>query len=411
MKAMQTGEIVNRTENRPALHTAMRDLFGSPLAPKASQMAQEEIDKLRKFLPQLDRFTTLVQIGIGGSSLGPEAISIALTPYARKGKRVRFLTNVDPDDGAAIFKSVDLARTVFVVVSKSGTTLETRTNELWARQKLQEAGLVPEEQIVAVTAKGSPMDDPSRYLGAFYIWDFIGGRYSATSMVGVVQLAFLLGIEPVIEFLRGAHEMDRLALETDAVKNLPLLASLLGIWNRNFLAIPTVAVIPYSQLLARFPAHLQQLDMESNGKPAASPTGPVIWGEPGTNAQHSFFQLLHQGSPLAAVEFIAFLENTYGDDVVEEGTSSRQKLLANLFAQALALARGAPGNRGSTILLGNKLTPQTVGSLLAYYEHKVAFQGFLWGINSFDQPGVELGKKLASSILKGEEPLTLYNLS
>lgn len=259
------------------------------------------------------------------------------------------------------------------------------------------------------------MDNPARYLACFYMWDFVGGRYSATSMVGGVTLGFLLGFHGFKEILRGAHEMDRHALTAKPEANLPLLSALLGIWNRNFLGYPTVAVIPYSQALLRFPAHLQQLDMESNGKridrtghPTDFSTGPILWGEPGTNGQHSFYQLIHQGTDIVPLEFIGFHKSQYGHDLEIQHTTSQQKLLSNLFAQSIALAIGQknknpnkvfPGNRPNRILLAERLTPHVLGALLAYYEHKVAFQGFIWNINSFDQEGVQLGKTLATKML------------
>lgn len=424
MQAMQSGAIVNQiegyeSENRPALHTAMRDFFQeqnpSKAAREASRLAWQEIEKLKKFQPEFDRFTDLIQIGIGGSSLGPEAIYIALEAFSKPGRRVHFLSNVDPDEGAKIFRRVDLSKTVVVVVSKSGSTLETLTNETYVREQFKKAGLNPKDHLIAVTGKGSPMDDPVSYLAAFYMWDYIGGRYSVTSMVGAVLLSFAVGIDNFLEFLRGASSMDKVALVPDLKKNLPLLSALLGVWNRNFLNYPTVAMIPYSQALSRFPAHLQQLDMESNGKRINKKgesvdfeTGPIIWGEPGTNGQHSFFQLLHQGTTVVPLEILGFCESQYGQDIVVQDTSSQQKLLANLFAQSIALAQGQesdnpdrffPGNRPNRILLGKKLDPFTMGAILGYYEHKVVFQGFLWNINSFDQEGVQLGKKLALKIL------------
>lgn len=420
MRSMQAGERVNVSENRPALHTAMRDLFEdhprSPATQEAVTLAQKEIDKLRLFLSQPSSFTTLIQIGIGGSSLGPEAIYLGLEAYGIPGRKAYFLSNVDPDEATRVLNQVDLAKTLIVVVSKSGTTLETLTNEARIRDELRKAGLDPKNHIVAVTGKGSPMDNRTLYKESFYIWDYIGGRYSVTSMVGGVLLGFILGMDRFLEFLKGAYLMDQVALQEGPQQNLPLLGALLGIWNRNFLKCPTVAVIPYSQALARFPAHLQQLDMESNGKhvdkegnQVTFETGPILWGEPGTNGQHSFFQLLHQGTSVVPVELIGFVESQYGKDLQVEGSYSQEKLLANLFAQAIAFAQGQKssnpnqefvGNRPSHILLARKLDPMTLGSLLAYYEHKVAFQGFLWNINSFDQEGVQLGKKLATEMVK-----------
>jgi glucose-6-phosphate isomerase len=425
MRQMQSGEGVNRiegceSENRAALHTAMRDQFSdrqtAEPAVVAAERAAVELKKLEHFLEAHEgAFTDLIQIGIGGSDLGPRALAVALQPFYRPGHRVHFLSNVDPDDANAVLSAVDLKKTLVVVVSKSGTTLETLTNEEFLRTRYQKMGINPKEHFVAVTGEKSPMDDPSRYLASFYIWDFIGGRYSATSMVGAVVLGFCLGFHGFKEILRGAHAMDHHVFTASTRANLPLLSALLGIWNRNILHLPTVAVIPYSQALLRFPAHLQQLDMESNGKQIDKKgkacdfaTGPVIWGEPGTNGQHSFYQFIHQGTDIVPLEFIGFKKSQYPHDIQIQGTTSQEKLLSNLFAQSIALAVGKEssnpnrqflGNRPNRILMAERLDPFTLGALLAYYEHKVAFQGFIWNINSFDQEGVQLGKVLAMKVL------------
>lgn len=412
MQKLQAGEKVNTSENRAALHTALREKKKSS---EAAQLAWKELDKLDDFLPTVDSYTDIVQVGIGGSSLGPEAIYHALKAYSIPGRRAHFISNIDPDEVTAVLKRVSLAKTLFVVVSKSGSTLETVTNEAFIRTELLKAGLDPVLHLIAVTGKGSPMDDPEKYRATFYIWDYIGGRYSTTSMVGGVLLSFALGFNTFLQFLEGAHEMDKVALREKQHDNLPLLGALIGVWNRSFLNYPTVAVIPYSQALSRFPAHLQQLDMESNGKrvtkegrTAEYMTGPIVWGEPGTSSQHSFFQLIHQGTTIIPVEFIGFKESQYGHDLLMEGSTSQEKLNGNMLAQSLALAVGQssknpnqefPGNRPSQLLLGKKCDAPTVGALLAYYEHKVAFQGFLWNINSFDQEGVQLGKKLATQMI------------
>jgi glucose-6-phosphate isomerase len=259
------------------------------------------------------------------------------------------------------------------------------------------------------------MDNPTRYLRSFYMFDSIGGRYSSTSMVGVVMLGFALGYELVLEFLEGASLMDEAAEEPKLRHNLPLLLALLGVWNHSFLGAATVAVLSYSQALHRFAAHLQQCDMESNGKSVSRygesvhfKTGPILWGEPGTNGQHAFYQLLHQGTEIVPVEFIGFRQSQYQEDLEIEGSLSQQKLVANLLAQSLAMARGQenenpnkkfPGNRPNSILLADRLTPKTMGALLALYEAKIVFQGFCWNINSFDQEGVQLGKVLATRVL------------
>ena len=425
MMAMQGGGVINRiegveSENRSVLHTAMRDQFDhkqtEPAAAQAALLAGEELKKLEKFLGKIEgRFTDLIQIGIGGSDLGPRALYVASQAFQKPNRRVHFISNVDPDDANGVLNGLDLKKTVVVVVSKSGSTLETLTNEEFVRSRMAKMGLDPKEHFIAVTGEKSPMDDPKRYLASFYIWDFVGGRYSATSMVGGVMLGFALGFNGFLEILRGAHEMDRHVLTADLRSNLPLLSALLGIWNRNFLHLPTVAIIPYSQALLRFTAHLQQLDMESNGKridktgrPADFSTGPVIWGEPGTNGQHSFYQLIHQGTDIIPLEFIGFKKSQFPADLEIQHTTSHEKLLSNLFAQSIALAAGQkngnpnkffPGNRPNRILLAERLDPHRLGALLSFYEHKVAYQGFIWNINSFDQEGVQLGKVLAGKIL------------
>ncbi len=430
--AMKKGEVVNRiegveSENRQVLHTACRDLFAEiPHEEKATRQAQVQMEKLKCFLTELEDgsllnfegkpFTTMIHIGIGGSDLGPRAIYEALRCYKHNERDVYFISNVDPDDAAAVLKSVDLRRTLINIVSKSGSTLETLTNEELVRSALIKKGLNPALHCISVTGEKSPMDTPEKYLRSFYMYDYIGGRYSSTSMVGVVMLGFALGYKKVESFLQGAARIDRAAEEKDIRKNIPLLLAMLGVWNHNFLHYPTVAVLPYCQALHRFPAHLQQCDMESNGKSVGKDgkrlhykTGPIVWGEPGTNGQHAFYQLLHQGTEIVPVEFVGFRQSQAGKDMNVQGTTSQQKLLANLFAQAVALATGEEsqnpnkqfdGNRPSSILLADRLSPETMGGLLALYEAKIVFQGFLWDINSFDQEGVQLGKTLAGRFLE-----------
>ncbi len=426
MRAMQSGETINaieghESEDRAVLHTAMRNFFSneylSDKAKDAAKLGYAELEKLKAFLDETKKqgFTDLIQIGIGGSDLGPRAIYLALQAFAEKGKRVHFLSNVDPDDAAHIMQGLDLSKTLVLVVSKSGGTLETLTNEALVAKGFLDKGLSIENHFVAITGKGSPMDNPDKYRESFYIWDYVGGRYSVTSMVGCVMLSFALGMDKVLAFLKGAAYMDKIALKENIQENLPLLSALLSIWNRNFLGCTTRAVIPYSQALLRFPAHLQQCDMESNGKRIDKQgkkidcsTGPVIWGEVGTNGQHSFYQLIHQGTDVIPVEFVGFRESQYNKDLEVEGTTSQEKLLANLFAQSLGLATGKsdanpnkvfPGNRQNRVLLAKRCDPYTLGMLLSYFEHNVAFQGFIWNINSFDQEGVQLGKVLANKII------------
>ncbi len=430
-KAMKRGAMMNRiegydSENRMVLHTAVRDIFTEqPLNPEATAQAKEELEKLSRFLDGLasgqvinhkgQGFTDMVLVGIGGSDLGPRALYLALQRFSLPGRRVHFISNVDPDDAAAVLMRLDLSRTLVNVVSKSGSTLETLTNEELVRAAFAKAGLDPQRHFLAVTGKGSPMDNPARYRESFYMFDYIGGRYSVTSMVGAVILGFSLGYGAVVEILRGAQAVDQAAEESDIRRNIPLLLALLGIWNRNLLGCDTVAILPYSQALLRFTAHLQQCDMESNGKscdrrgrPLAVQSGPIVWGEPGTNGQHAFYQLIHQGTTVVPVEFIGFLESQFGEDLEIQGTSSQDKLLANLLAQSLALATGRDhdnpnrrfaGNRPNCLLVAPRLTPFAMGALLSIYETKIAMQGFIWNINSFDQEGVQLGKVLANQLL------------
>lgn len=438
MERMQAGEVINKiegckSEERGVLHTAVRDFFMRPnealAAKEAAELAKRELDKLKQFCSDIDKsgaFTDIVLVGIGGSDLGPEAIYVALQKFQRPNRRAHFISNVDPDNAAFVLNGLDLAKTVVVVISKSGTTLETMTNEELVRSYFLKKGLNADQHFISVTGEKSPMDNPKKYRACFYIWDFVGGRYSATSMVGGVLLAFTLGFDNYVQILKGAHQMDRNALEKEYTSNIPLQLALLSLWNHSFLGYPTTAIIPYAQPLCRFPAHIQQLDMESNGKHIDRfgkrvdfQTGPVIWGEPGTNAQHSFFQLIHQGTAIVPLELIGFKRCQYGQDISVQDTTSQQKLISNLIAQAIALAtgqksdnpnKGFEGNRPSLQIITDELNPFTMGALFALYEHKVAFQGFIWGINSFDQEGVQLGKVLASKVLdlfshKGSYPI------
>lgn len=427
MQAMQEGETLNyvnggESETRPVLHTAMRDFFDlqmeTPIAKNMAKSAYTECEKLKQFLLEIDkdeRFTDLVQIGIGGSELGPHAIYEGLSAFQKTHRKVHFIANIDPDALSKVLNHLNLSKTLFIIVSKSGTTLETVVNEAAIRKRLERLGISAKNHLISVTTPRSLMDDPNKYLKVFFMWESIGGRFSATSMVGAIALGFSLGMDRLIDFLRGAHDMDRHARSAPPRQNLPMLSALLGVWNRSFLNHSTVAIIPYAHVLHRLVAHLQQLDMESNGKSCSQAgamvqwnTGPIIWGEEGSNSQHSFFQYIHQGTTVVPVEFLGFTESQYQEDFMFQGTSSQEKLLSNMFAQAIALATGNvdsianktfSGNRPSKILLSSRLTPYTLGSLLSYYEHKVVFQGFIWGINSFDQEGVQLGKKLAHNII------------
>lgn len=424
MREMQSGAVINRIEgypsdNRAVLHTAMRDLFEHPNSGKEAQEATRlekiELKKLEAFLPKVKHFTDIVAVGIGGSNLGPEAVYTALKHFEQPGKHAHFISNIDPDQIEGVLKGLNLKTTLIVSVSKSGSTLETVTNEEYVRRYFKQTGLDPHKHFISITGQGSPMDDPSRYLECFYSWDFVGGRFSTSAMYGAVTLSFTLGLPTFMEFLRGCHAMDKLALLPDIHDNLPLLIALLGVWNRNFLHHPLLAVIAYSSALSRFPAHIQQVDMESNGKHIDKQgrqvdfaTGPAIFGEPGTNAQHSFFQEIHQGTDVIPVEFIGFKKSQTGKDETIFGTTTQQKLISNMIAQSIGLAQGKTsdnpnkefqGNRPSHIIFGEELNPFNMGSLFALVEHKVAFQGFIWGINSFDQEGVQLGKDLGNKMI------------
>ena len=369
-----------------------------------------------------EKFTTVVQIGIGGSDLGPRAMYLALENWAKKNglfkMEAKFISNVDPDDAAAVLASIDVAHSVFILVSKSGTTLETLTNESFVKDALVNAGLNPSKHMVAVTSETSPLAKSDDYLAAFFMDDYIGGRYSSTSAVGGAVLSLAFGPEVFAQFLDGAAAADKTAVNKDVWQNPAMLDALIGVYERNVLGYPSTAVLPYSQALSRFPAHLQQLDMESNGKsvnrfgePVEYVTGPLIFGEPGTNGQHSFYQLLHQGTDIVPLQFIGFRKNQMDTDVVIQGSTSQQKLCANVAAQIMAFACGKEdenrnknfeGGRPSSIIIGGQLTPGAMGALLAHFENKVMFQGFLWNLNSFDQEGVQLGKVLAKRVLAHE---------
>ena len=293
--------------------------------------------------------------------------------------------------------------------------METLTNESFVKNALKEAGLNPANHMACVTSATSPLAKSADYLAAFFMDDYIGGRFSSTSGVGGAVLSLAFGPEVFERFLNGAAEADATAKNEDLLANPAMLDALIGVYERNVLGYGCTAVLPYSQALSRFPAHLQQLDMESNGKsvnrfgePVDYPTGPVIFGEPGTNGQHSFYQLLHQGTTIIPLQFVGFRNNQMGQDVIIEGSTSQQKLNANVVAQIVAFACGKEdddrnkyfaGERPSSIIVGDQLNPKTMGALLAHFENKVMFQGFAWNVNSFDQEGVQLGKVLAKKVL------------
>ena len=434
-EALYNGEVINTGENRLVLHHLTRGQLGDKVVAdgvdkRAFYVEQQE--KIADFANKIhageivngagEKFTTVVQIGIGGSDLGPRAMYLALENWAKKNglfkMEAKFISNVDPDDAAAVLNSIDVAHSIFVLVSKSGTTLETLTNESFVKDALKNAGLDASKHMIAVTSETSPLAKSDDYLAAFFMDDYIGGRYSSTSAVGGAVLSLAFGPEVFAQFLEGAAAADKSAMNKDVRKNAALLDALIGVYERNILGYPATAVLPYSQALSRFPAHLQQLDMESNGKsvnrfgePVDYVTGPVIFGEPGTNGQHSFYQLLLQGTDIVPLQFIGFKNSQIGTDVVIQDSTSQQKLCANVAAQIVAFACGKSdenrnknfeGGRPSSIIIGEKLDPKTLGALLAHYENKVMFQGFVWNLNSFDQEGVQLGKVLAKRVLAHE---------
>jgi len=440
--ALFSGEPVNPTENRPALHTALRNRSGRPVLVDGKDVMPDiraGLDRMRAFVDGVHGgriagsggkpFTDIVNIGIGGSDLGVVMATEALVHYRNRNLRLHCVSNIDGVQLSDVLEKVDAARTLFVVVSKTFTTLETLSNARLARQWLVDRlgeGAVS-KHFAAVSTNQKAMD---AFLIApqnrFTMWDWVGGRYSLWSAVGL-SIALALGMDTFELMLEGAHLMDEHFRDAPFERNLPVLMGLIGIWNHNFLGLDTLAVLPYDSRLHRFPAYLQQLEMESNGKRVTlegqqvdCETGAVVWGEPGSNAQHSFFQLLHQGTARTAIDFIAPV-NTSGAFPGQQNLA-----LANCFAQAQAFALGQdehqvradlesrglaeaevvrlvphkvhPGNHPSSLLLFPRLGPRTLGKLVALYEHKVFVQSVIWDINPFDQWGVELGKKLADSL-------------
>jgi glucose-6-phosphate isomerase len=446
--AMFAGEHINVTEDRAVLHTALRRPAGSPLEVDGQDVDADVHDVLRRVYDFADRvrsgawtgvtgerIRTVVNIGIGGSDLGPVMAYEALAPYRQDGLECRFVSNIDPTDAAQKLAGLDPATTLFIVSSKTFGTLETLTNarlcKAWLLDGLLSAGLIgdggePEavsRHFVAVsTALDKVADfgiDPGN---AFGFWDWVGGRYSVDSAIGT-SLVVAIGPERFADLLAGMHAVDEHFRTAEPAANVPLLMGLLNVWYTNFLGAQTHAVLPYAQLLHRFPAYLQQLTMESNGKevrwdgtPVTTGTGEVFWGEPGTNGQHAFYQLIHQGTLLVPADFIAVAEPAYP---LQDGDVDVHGLfLANFFAQTRALAFGKtedevraegtaeeivparvfPGNRPTTSIMAPALTPSVLGQLIALYEHITFTQGVVWGIDSFDQWGVELGKQLAQQV-------------
>ena len=454
---MYAGEHINVTEDRAVLHTALR----RPATDTLTVDGQDAIADVHEVLEKVYAFArrvrsgewvgitgkpvkTVVNVGIGGSDLGPVMAYEALKPYVKEGLECRFISNIDPTDAGETTKDLDPETTLVIVASKTFTTLETITNakvvRAWLLDSLRERGIVTDEasekEAIAkhFVAVSTALDKVAEFGidpdNAFGFWSWVGGRYSVDSAVGT-SLAVAIGPEGFADFLAGFNAMDRHFVETEPEKNVPLLMGLLNVWYSNFLGADTHAVLPYSQYLHRFPAYLQQLTMESNGKsvrrdgsPVTYETGEVFWGEPGTNGQHAFYQLIHQGTRMVPADFIAFANPTWA---LGDGDADMHELfLSNFFAQTKALAfgktseevraEGTPeaivsarvftGNRPTTSIMAPALTPSVLGQLIALYEHITFVEGAVWGIDSFDQWGVELGKVLAKQILPAIEGST-----
>jgi len=428
--AMVHGEKMNTTENRPALHTAARNFSDHPVVVDGKDVMPEirnVRNEIRQFVGRIHDekitgstgkpFRQVVVIGIGGSYLGTEFVANALYFQADKKIEMMFLSNVDIHNFGKIAAVIDVETTLWVVISKSYTTAETMANVHQVRAFIIEKGLDPAKHFLTVTSKGSPGDDPENpVLASFHMFDFIGGRFSVTSAVGGVPLSLYLGYERYERFLKGAEAMDLHSQNAPDRENIPLVAALISIWNNHFLGYPAQAVIPYASPLSKLAPHIQQLSMESNGKSVTKDghrlddaTGTIVFGEAGTNAQHSFFQLAHQGKPFP-IDFIGVIHPHYHQyRHRSRGVTNHQELWANLIAQPAALATGKEdsnpaksfsGNRPSSTLLLKELSPENIGRLLAFYEAKTVYEAFIWDINPFDQFGVELGKTLATDIRK-----------
>ena len=454
-EAMFSGEHINVTEDRAVLHTALRRPEGyTPALTVDGQDVDADVHavlkKIYAFAERVrngewtgitgKRIETVVNIGIGGSDLGPVMVYEALKPYADAGITARFISNIDPTDVAEKVSDLDPETTLFIVASKTFGTLETLTNARVAREwlisSLREAGALEGKEASEAVAKhfvavSTALDKVAAFgidpENAFGFWDWVGGRYSVDSAIGT-SLAIVFGPKVFAEFLAGFHAMDEHFRTAPLAQNVPVLMGLLNIWNVNFLGAETHAVLPYDQYLHRFPAYLQQLTMESNGKSVRADgsfvnyaTGEVFWGEPGTNGQHAFYQLIHQGTRLIPADFLAFANPVHPTKDGEQDV--HELFLANFFAQTQALAFGKTeeevraegtaehvvnarifsGNRPSTSIMAPRLTPRVLGSLIALYEHITFVQGVVWGIDSFDQWGVELGKKLALDLVPAIE--------
>ena len=442
---MFAGEHINATENRAVLHTALRAPREASMVDQGENVVPgvwEVLDKIKDFSDRVRSgewlgftgkpLTNVVAIGIGGSYLGPLFVHTALTNdvecmKASAGRKLTFLANVDPVDAVDALHGLDPETTLAVIVSKTFTTAETmlnaRTVRAWFTKSLGEAAIARHMVAVSTNLRGVA-DFGLNPDNAFGFWDWVGGRFSVSSAVGILPLSLQYGFDIAEKFLQGMHDMDKHFASADLESNLPVIMGLLNVWNSTFLERPTCAILPYAQALSKFAPHIQQLSMESNGKgvdmegkPLPYDAGEIDFGEPGTNGQHSFYQLIHQGRIIPA-EFIGAIKSQQDVCLIGEPVTSHEELMCNFFAQpdALALGKtdaelqgeGVPsnlishktfsGNRPSLSILLPELTPFTVGQLLALYEHRVAVSGFVWGINSFDQWGVELGKVLAKNV-------------
>jgi glucose-6-phosphate isomerase len=431
--AMFRGDHINVTEDRAVLHTALRAPRGTVIEVDGVDVVpavHSVLDAMAVFSQRIradERITDIVNIGIGGSDLGPAMAAGALAAFGHPRLRAHFVSNVDGADIHATLRRLDPASTLFIVASKTFGTIETLTNahtaRSWLVASLGEDAVA--DHFVAVSTNAERVAafgiDTSNMFG---FWDWVGGRYSVDSAIGL-SLMILIGPDEFGEFLAGFRVIDEHFLSAPSAENAPVLLAMIGIHHSEALGRSTKAVLPYAQELARFAAYLQQLDMESNGKrvrldgsPVVGDTGPIVWGEPGTNGQHAFYQLLHQGTRVVPVDFIGFANPNH------PYRNHHDLLMSNLFAQAEALAFGRantaepyrdfPGDRPSTLILADRLTPSVLGQLIALYEHIVFVQGAVWGINSFDQWGVELGKELANRItpeLTGQPDPSLHDAS
>ncbi|MCO7216572.1 glucose-6-phosphate isomerase [Halomonas sp. OfavH-34-E] len=423
---MFSGDIINVTEDRPVLHTALRNLGDSPVIADGKDVMPEihaTREQIKRFSEEVrsgnwkgysgERIRDVVNIGIGGSDLGPNMASRALLKYRQADLNFHFVSNVDGAHIQKVLSRLDPATTLFIVSTKTFSTQETllnaRTARRWFIENAGDDADIGAHFIAASTNRKAAMEFGIREENVFEFWAWVGGRYSMWSSIGL-PIALAIGYEGFIEMLEGAYEMDQHFQNAPLGENMPVLMALIGIWYINFVGAETQAIVPYDQALHQLPAFLQQLDMESNGKsvdifgrPVDYKTGPIVWGQTGSNGQHAFFQLLHQGTRYVPIDFIASLKPEPG---VEDHHFA---LLTNMLAQANAFMEGSskggdldpyscPGNRPSSVLLLDELTPRNLGALIALYEHKVFVQGVIWNINSFDQWGVQLGKRIAGEI-------------